>query len=337
MTLVKVKFKDVGQGDAILIEWMNEGELCYGIVDCCISKGSNPLLEEIIKLKIMKFHFMILSHLHFDHYSGFGNLLAYCNEKQIKIDYFLHTFTVSLIAIIDKMDLSMAKRNVTDMFLTSLQYAVENNTIIEIDEVSNNFRSLQLTKSVQLKFHAPYGKDSLTLAHQISDYNNGRSKHFPNMNLKSTIIEILSEKNSILITSDATKKAFKRIKAEIANEILLAQAPHHGSKANLVKDFWKHLSKKENAPIVFSVGENKKYKLPDAEVVAYFKEQNYDVYSTNYVYGIRDNFKDSNSPIVTKNEKSVALSHFSKQRKSDTDFIITGSRFQGDQEFEIAI
>lgn len=89
--MVKVTFKNVGQGDSILLEWNQDDEDKIAIIDCNRYLNNNPVLDYIKLKEYREINFMILSHPHLDHFSGFVELLNYCKNNNIKIRRFLHT------------------------------------------------------------------------------------------------------------------------------------------------------------------------------------------------------------------------------------------------------
>ena len=93
--MVKITFKNVGQGDSILLEWNSNNKLKIAIVDCNLYQCTNPTLDYIIQQEIKEIEFIILSHPHTDHFSGFYELLEYCRNNRIRINRFLHTSQVT--------------------------------------------------------------------------------------------------------------------------------------------------------------------------------------------------------------------------------------------------
>jgi len=89
--LVEVVFRNVGQGDSIILKWVENGNSSYAIIDCNLFKGQNSVLEYVKHENVKEIDFMILSHPHEDHFSGFLQLLSFCNSNSIKIRRFLHT------------------------------------------------------------------------------------------------------------------------------------------------------------------------------------------------------------------------------------------------------
>ncbi len=78
--MVEIVFKNVGQGDSIILEWESseEGTKKIAIIDCNLNKNENPVLQHLIELNLHEIEFVILSHPHEDHFSGFHELLS-CN------------------------------------------------------------------------------------------------------------------------------------------------------------------------------------------------------------------------------------------------------------------
>ncbi len=89
--MIHLTFKNVGQGDSIILEWEANNTRKIGIIDCNLFHNQNPVLEYVIKKKYKTIEFLLLSHPHLDHFSGFLELIKYCKTHSIKIIYFLHT------------------------------------------------------------------------------------------------------------------------------------------------------------------------------------------------------------------------------------------------------
>lgn len=91
---MKITFKNVGQGDSIILEWDGglHGEI--GIIDCKKTPTGNPIIEHLERIKPERIAFVLLSHPHFDHFSGMADLLTYCNTEGIKIQHFMHTMNL---------------------------------------------------------------------------------------------------------------------------------------------------------------------------------------------------------------------------------------------------
>ena len=70
--MLTITFKNVGQGDTIILEWQNDqGKNEIGIIDCHLKNGkSNLAIEHILEGGYRKISFMILTHPHADHLSS---------------------------------------------------------------------------------------------------------------------------------------------------------------------------------------------------------------------------------------------------------------------------
>lgn len=328
-------FKNVGQGDSIFFEWQDNSQDHYGIIDCNTHNNSNPLLDEIISKKVKSIDFIILSHLHHDHYSGMPELLRYCIDNKITIKLFLHTFTTDIAKILMQVFMSQKVQKDTDALLATIMEARKKKIIADFDSITHNFRHIALNAAMYLKFVAPVGDDYLNLSKHRAQYEAKSVSSPPDFNTMSTIVEITNDKESIILTADAPRKTFKRITGVLKNHLLLVQAPHHGSKYNLYEKFWQALSKSTNCPAVFSVGDVPKDKLPDKEVVQFFEANGYFNSATNFVYGIADHYSTSGlvlSPKASQTRKTLA--HFSKSRRLINPSNPIPVRFSGDKSFQ---
>ena len=88
---MKITFKNVGQGDSIILEWNGAEGRHIGIVDCHRYEGTNPVVQHLIDNELESIKFLILSHPHYDHYSGLLELLDFCEQQNIVIERFAHT------------------------------------------------------------------------------------------------------------------------------------------------------------------------------------------------------------------------------------------------------
>ncbi|HEV8506975.1 MAG TPA: hypothetical protein VGQ53_16305 [Chitinophagaceae bacterium] len=89
---MKITFKDVGQGDSILLEWVDvAGVRKVGIIDCKLKGKANPVIRHIDQNKYEQIEFIILSHPHEDHYSGLLQLLEYVERTGKRISRMCHT------------------------------------------------------------------------------------------------------------------------------------------------------------------------------------------------------------------------------------------------------
>jgi beta-lactamase superfamily II metal-dependent hydrolase len=330
--LIKVIFKNVGQGDSIIIEWEYKSKLKVGIIDCNIYYNKNPILEYLIARSITEIEFIILTHYHIDHFSGFSEVFDYCRNNKVFIKSFYHTLTPQVLQIYNKIFTSKKVESNSSKFFDSLDSLGE----ILINEVptTRHIEPLLLSENINLAFLAPDGKIYRTIAKQLSRKVNKKTFYDADINKLCTVILIECLESGILLTSDASKDIFRILKGKVPIKISLAQIPHHGSFNNYYDPFWNNLLRINNCPAIFSVGDEPKDKLPHRQTVESIDKLGYNIHSTNIVYGIKEHFFDSTS---SHNDipkiKSNYLDHFSKLTKPHYELSTMSSSLSGDQQF----
>ncbi len=326
--MVEITFKDVGQGDSILIEWKDNGKDKIGIIDCNIYKSSNPVLNHIINNKISEIEFLILSHPHMDHFSGFVKLLNYCKKKQIFIKRFLHTAQTTP-DYLKAASISVEESKKLYQLFNQLNSMVDEG-IISVHSIDDNpDLVIPLGDEFKMEILAPSSIE-------INKYINGENYPFdeestghPNANWLSTLFKIYNSETNILLTSDVEADVLTRIGKKNTGrlgkgKIILAQAPHHGSKGSLNKAFWRLRKRFETTPILISVDKNK-YKHPSEKVIEFFNNlPNYHIERTDF-----NSIKSTTGKSI---EISSLLNVFSSEIMKDLDdssgdkrFIITGT------------
>lgn len=306
--MVNITFKNVGQGDSIIIEWKEGDKSKIGIIDCNqVSTSLNPVLEHIIEVQTKEIEFLLLSHPHKDHYSGFFNLIKYCREHNIFIKSFLHTSTVSIeYRIAASRSISETKELVK---LYEMLFDMRDSGELNIYNIDDNPDTIKkLSGGFNLEFLAPSSVE-------VNNYINGidfpfdeeNSTSNPNGNWLCSIVRIFNENTSVILSSDVESQVLNRLNIKNgrlkSHKSILVQIPHHGSKRNLNKSFWTGLSKYPKVYSVISVGKNS-YNHPSKEVVEFFsKHPNYILERT-----------DLTNPISQKAKaNSGMLNVFSKQ------------------------
>jgi beta-lactamase superfamily II metal-dependent hydrolase len=285
--MIKVTFKNVDQGDSIILEWINDdGKRKIAIIDCNLVPGNkNPVLDYIQNIKIPEIEFLILSHPHLDHYAGFWDILEYCEQNKIPVNWFLHTSMLVPEFLQTSAKSAYANNELAKLFI-KIRKLLKSEGIRNHGYVTDNAREIGLNNHIRLKFLSPSPHEcdnfvkNVPLFHEEDGHNN------PNSNWLSTVIKIYSEKWFILLTSDVDKSVLVRIgtkhSEELTSELLLGQSPHHGAKGNHRNSFWKTgiTNRKKKTPIVFSVGNNP-YGHPSYEAVDFFRTHDYAIYATN--------------------------------------------------------
>ncbi len=331
--MVKVVFKNVGQGDSIILEWVSQEIPKIAIIDCNLYEGTNPVLKHIIACGIKEIEFIILSHPHLDHFSGFVELLNYCRANGIVIHKFLHT------ALITPDYLKTASRSIEGdrqlSKLFTLLKEMRNNGQLNVYAIDDNpLLKIPLGDEFNMQVLAPSAIETDKYIKGVSyPFDEEESTGNPNANWLSTVLKIYNNDASVILTSDVEASVLSRIGKRKGgkignNKILLAQVPHHGSKGNLNKTFWQMRKRHPITPVTISVGENG-YNHPSIDVVNFFNGL------PNYKLERTDDYK----VISTKSEKVLKISSLldmvSKEKtkvpedysKGDKIFILTGSKF----------
>lgn len=324
---LNIHFKNVGQGDTLFFDWTDPGNTRitkFGMIDCNLYNGGiEPVINHIEGNKIKEFEFVMMSHPHSDHFSGFMKFLDYCEGNHITIKKFIHTASFEpqyLSAILEK-DVTTKKSFRNEITLTvnrgkhkyilwklykrlRQQHKSPDGFIKKVKILSAD-RILDITNEIKLKFLAPEGYDELD-TYFDKMYSGDRIERIrftskyennPYGNYLSSMLQLFSTKRNwqVLLCSDITKDTLTKLinDEEIFNDItsrqlLAAQIPHHGSAQNHVSSFWPQLNGIRNAHILISVGEG--YGHPDSSVISFFATHCKKVHATNFVGGYKKHY-----------------------------------------------
>lgn len=274
-----ITFKYVGQGDTIVIEWEVDGEPCVGVIDCKSLSDRVPALDHIRGYE--RIEFLILSHPHADHFSGFPRLLRFCKTEQVEIGLFVYT-TREIPSYLESLALSNnEKDDLADTFRAVRE--LEKEGLVEKRGIgTDQMRDLSLKSSVRFRLLAPSEQERDEFAKSLyGDYLEIRDD--PDANLISTVSLVEGNDWQIILTSDAETHVLKRIGLGPLKKdytpLILGQCPHHGSDNNHYRAFWKNRDHESDTPIAISVGPNG-YGHPSPNVVQDFRNMNFEVYST---------------------------------------------------------
>jgi len=289
--LLKVTFKNVGPGDSIIIEWDDDlGEKQIGIVDCCKYNNSNPVLLHLNLYDYKKISFIVLSHAHTDHYSGFMEVLEYCEIRGIIIDKFLHTILPSQLFILRRFD-SVGDLVKLNYLLEKIDALHESEHIIKPENIYDSLQHIELNTQFKLGFLSPNYPDYKKLIKEENKVLQQGKKTRPDTNVTASVIKIYSDKWNILLTSDAPYDNLVRVAEKdetiYSKRVQLVQIPHHGSDKGFQPQFWSPFNRMPNTPAVFSVGISSS-KNPKYSVVRAIADLGYEIYSTNCVNGIKE-------------------------------------------------
>jgi len=326
--LIKIYFKDVGQGDSIVLEWEKDGSQKIGIIDCHINNGTNPTLDHLKRLNPIEIEFIILTHFHYDHFSGMADIFDHCIKSNIKIKYFYHSIAAFVLEIYNRVLTTQKVSKAIKEFFDKYE-GVDDNITNDKIQISKHIQNIELNNTTSLKFLAPAGRVYEKMDKQIARKIARVKNTYSDVNKLACIMLIENAKQNVLLTSDAVKSNYKKLK--LTTESVLVQAPHHGSWQNIIEPFWKGINKINDCPCVFSVGDEPKDKLPNEETVRMFDTFQFKIYSTNPTYGI-DSFFKLNNPISPAGNKGSIINIFSKPRKNAR---VNSSQYSGEQIFSV--
>lgn len=347
---LNITFKNVGQGDTIFLDWENGGNKKFALIDCNLVDGDiHPIIEHIESENdrngIKEFEFMVMSHPHSDHFSGFPSLFDYCQKKAIKINTFYHTaaFDPLWLKRLFKRDIkkefnqivtSSVNRRVHKKLLQKLYRQLDeqnkispNGFIEEVFTIDIDY-PIQLNDEIDLVFRSPYQRREIekyiTSTFEVDAKEQFREKKMennPQANYLSSLIQISHRAGwQVLLCSDVTGETLNKIldnprdlRKITQKKLLAAQIPHHGSIHNHVESFWQQFTDLEKTDIIISVGE--RYKHPNVKVVNFFKEKCKTIHATNFVGGYREAF--SPAPLSEEERRRNALneSPVNRQKK----------------------
>ena len=289
---MQITFKDVGQGDSILIEWTDNEINKVGIIDCKKRQKSNPIVDHLIEKGYSEIEFIILSHPHSDHYSGFEELLDFIEERKIVVNRFGNTLNDIGRGYWDWFEVSSEDtRQLAEIIKKANRLRDEVGLIRKFSYVSEDW-SISLSPEIEIRSISP-SHEEIQIYQQTVRYDAIENKKQASRaaNYLSTLFYIKKDKYHILLTSDVEKITFDRIYKENrfqGIEFSLCQAPHHGSYNNYHQEFWDNLATSEKKDAVFSSGLNEQYKHPHLITIKSFEKNGYSIHPTNIVYGVQE-------------------------------------------------
>lgn len=190
--MLKVSFKDVGQGDSVILEWEGYGKNLLGVIDCKRHEGKNPVLDYLKEIKCTDIFFLIMSHPHYDHCSGFVELIDYCLTNDIKIHHFLLTSQITRSYILAAAEPKSAARAYLDK-LSNLLIQSNDEYKFEVSPIqgAGPNPTIELNEEMNLTVLAPTARQlSAYIRDSPEKINEEEGGNRPNANWLSSIIKI---------------------------------------------------------------------------------------------------------------------------------------------------
>ena len=291
---MKVTFKDVGQGDSIILEWKIGEHDKVGIIDCNKKSKSNPVRDHIKDAGYKEIEFIILSHPHSDHYSGMNELLSYIEEKNIIVKKFGHSLFIlgqDFYRYLIWAEIDTAAMKDLHALVKRIGELRNIGVIRKLEFISENW-SQPLSENIVLKCLSPSQMEAeqyMSIV-KLEPEKNKRAAS-ASANYLSTMFSLIRGENYYLLTADTEASSLERLLNEMVHQefeeksLQVGQLPHHGSKKNRYDPFWEKLKKHDERHAVASAGYNLKYQHPNLTVLRAFFDNGYTINCTNIVHG----------------------------------------------------
>lgn len=290
---MKITFKDVGQGDSILVEWSKENNNKIGIIDCCEKGKKNPVLLHLDNYKYEEIEFIILSHPHKDHYSGLLKLLEFIEKRKIIVHRFSQTITHAGTAYWKYFEISSYDSRLLKKIINKTKVLKEQGLIKKNDLLIDG-KIIEIEDNIELECLAPC-IDDIEMYQKIVklDADKNMKEASQAANLLSTVIKLKIDDNFILFTSDAESSALLGIINNYSAKFKgakfhICQLPHHGSEKNINESFWQIVETIDKRHAIISAGQNKKYNHPSYSVIRKFYDNGFQIHCTNIVNGMTE-------------------------------------------------
>ncbi len=294
---MKITFKDVGQGDSIILEWEDEGLKKAGIIDCNKKGNKNPVVEHLKMLPVTDLEFIILSHPHSDHFSGMIELLDYLEAKRITVKKFAHSLFIlgkDFYSYLKWVEIDTAALLDLQQLVQKINTLKESGLIKTMSNITEDWR-YDFGGSRYLKCLSPSHEEAALYMEIVNlEPEKNKKEASSGANYLSTLFCLVLGETYCLLTSDAESSSFKRIlrqanHVELSKKSLsLGQLPHHGSSKNYHPLFWKSIAKTEERHVIASAGMNAKYKHPHFPVLKSFFDDGYSIHCTSLYHGSRE-------------------------------------------------
>ena len=280
-----ITYNGAERGESIILEWPSaKKERMIGIIDSGRGRmGKNAAIEFVQTNSIKIIEFILLSHPHYNKYSGMLDLIEYCEKENILIRNFFHTSHLPAAGFESKDEF---ERLITIGSFTESSKRLLLNLFFKLNEmykkgmyvaiIGSDF-TLSLNKDLKLSILSP-SYTELTHAYKINYTRNSmvRAENNPAANYLSTVTRINTSEWQVLFTSDAMRETFQRILGEdnvdlFAAKTVFFEAPHHGSQRSFDQNFWSRLNIVSDSIGVFT--QNRFWDYPNKEVIDYFSKK----------------------------------------------------------------
>ena len=243
---LKIYFLDVGQGDSCLvITETGKKILIDGGGNENYDIGKNILKTYLLKKKIKKLDYIIISHLDYDHCGG-------------------------IISLLDYID--------TDYIILPIQYEIYDNFKVIVKKIKKKKVN---TKILYLKVNDILRFDKYTYIKILWPFE--KQQVFDNsINNNALVFKLIYNNFSVLFTGDIEEGAEKILVEKYKNTNILnsdiLKVAHHGSDSSSIEKIIKLINPKI---ALISVGKNNKYGHPSTSIIKRLEKNNCIIYRTD--------------------------------------------------------
>lgn len=302
-----IRFEFVGSGDCIIIEWKEGDRAQIGVVDCNSSGRPNPVVQRLVQGGYDQMRFVVMSHPHHDHFSGLLPILEHCASEKIPIGLFAYT-TREIKSYLRSLALSNNESDDLANIFRLVRRMEEDGLLAERGVGTNHMKAIDMGGGVKMEFLAPSEQERDQFATTLYENREGdiRIRDKPNANLVASVLMVHTEDWHLLLTSDAEAETLQRIglgRLHRDNRPLrLGQIPHHGSKSNHNRAFWKNRQHDLGTPASISVGPNP-YGHPSTHVIEEMTNRlDYEVHTTGEVGQVDEPEISSDLDLISETE-----------------------------------
>lgn len=235
----------------------------WGVVDCNDPRGrphAVSTLSFLLDNRVERLEFVCLTHLHYDHYVGMGDLLE---RYRGKISEFWDSGDIDLV-LQSKMAFSDSTWKKENKELTRIYSYVHQFTKKGSMEYKRMGENVLLFKEDGLSIRSLAPIPEITLRNS--------KRHFLNFNAYCALLRVEFVKASLLLageTEEDTWRALIEKRAPLSANIV--KVAHHGARRNNPKVALNKIFQQENAIAVITP--LKKYNYPENQVIAEIKSQ----------------------------------------------------------------
>jgi len=350
---LKIHVLNVGSGDSTVIEYIDENNTLWAVIDCYKENESHEseTLKFLKQKNVTEIYSICLTHPDLDHYNGLLELVDYFSDRGRNLTRFI----APILDHTKYKSIPNSKREEQKLrALYSLLSQLAEKDKIHYDQFGYG-QPIFFPYTDKVIALGPLVINTEKYAKQIYERekkrNIGEKPSKVDKNLLSVIIGIIGPKTLTILCSDATshiiETTLKRFTGDRkkSNEITLfnfVKVPHHGSAESNYPDLWSHYCIKNISVAGISAGP--KYGHPHLEVVKNILESNVKVYCTNKVGCIRSitqnksvAINESSSTIIEglqQSTKSINLSATCEPLHGTITFIDDGAEIKIETEYQ---